>query len=157
MTPKVSVPTNLSRVPAGEKIRRPAAAKKSLVEEKSTGSRAWAAYAGAYGSRYGTDPVRNAKVNAQFSQLVKRLPDDEAADVARWYVTNSRALYVNSKHCVDLLLRDCEGLRTEWATGMRMSDTEARHADEHQASQEAVRWVKEHREELRHPRKEGKI
>ena len=140
-------------VPAGEKTRQPAL----VGDGKSIGSRAWDAYADAYLNRYGTEPVRNAKVNAQFSQLVKRLPDDEAADVARWYVTNSRALYVNSKHCVDLLLRDCEGLRTEWATGMRMSDTEARHADEHQASQEAVRWVKEHREELRQARKEGKI
>jgi hypothetical protein len=58
---------------------------------------------------------------------------------------------------VDLLLRDCEGLRTEWATRRRVTDTEARQADQHQASVDAARWVGENMDQLRQARKEGKI
>jgi hypothetical protein len=120
-------------------------------------STAWAAYTDAYFARYGTEPVRNAKVNGQFAQFVKRLPSDEAPHVARWYVASNTALYVRSKHCVDLLLRDCEGLRTEWATSRRVTDTEARQADQHQSAQDAARWVAEHMDELRQARAEGRL
>jgi hypothetical protein len=77
----------------------------------------WTAYAEAYKERYSVDPVRNAKVNAQIAKLVGRLGADEAPGVARAYIANRNGLYVAAKHCVDLLLRDAEKLRTEWATG----------------------------------------
>lgn len=148
----------LIRVPAGEKIRPPPAAKNgTAVANKPTGSNAWAAYASAYLARYHTGPVRNAKVNGQFAHLAKRLPENEIEHVVRWYVASNAALYVRSKHCVDLLLRDCEGLRTEWATGARMTDTEARQIDQHDAGAEAARWVTENMEQLRQARREGKI
>ena len=55
---------------------------------------------------------------------------DDAAPVAAWYVRRgNRQLYVASKHAVDLLLRDAEGLRTEWATGRTVTETQARQAD----------------------------
>lgn len=94
---------------------------------------AWTAYAFAYQTRYGVPPVRNAKVNGQLAKLVDRV-GDEAGPVAAHYVKSNRALYVSSKHCVDLLLRDCEGLRTEWATGKTITDTEARQADRKQSN-----------------------
>ena len=145
-------------VPAKAKIRQPPAAKNgTAVANKPTGSNAWAAYASAYLARYHTEPVRNAKVNGQFAHLAKRLPEDEIEHVVRWYVASNAALYVRSKHCVDLLLRDCEGLRTEWATGARMTDTEARQIDQHDAGAEAARWVTENMEQLRQARREGKI
>ena len=119
--------------------------------------KAWAAYSTAYLARYKTEPVRNAKVNGQLAQLAKRLPEDEVEHVIRWYVASNANFYVRSKHSVDLLLRDCEGLRTEWATGARMTDTEARQIDQHDAGMEAARWVTEHKEQLRQMRREGKI
>jgi len=100
----------------------------------------WDVYASAYLRRYSTEPVRNAKVNALLAQVVDRLGSHEAPHVAAWYVGSNRALYVSSKHCAELLSRDCEGLRTEWATQTRMTDTEARHADQHQAAYEAAEW-----------------
>ena len=127
------------------------------MANKPTGSQAWDAYASAYLDRYRTEPVRNAKVNGQFAQLAKRLPGDEIEHVVRWYVASNAALYVRSKHCVDLLLRDCEGLRTEWATGSRMTDTEARQIDQHDAGAEAVRWVEENWEGLKQARREGRL
>jgi hypothetical protein len=89
----------------------------------------WKFYAGAYYRRYGTDPVQNATVNGQLAQLVKRLGAKEAPAVAQFFVSHNRGLYVSAKHPVNLLLRDAEGLRTEWATGHQVTDTEARNAD----------------------------
>ena len=157
-TPSVSVPTNVSRVPAGSKIRPPAdAPKEGVLIRKGDSRHAWAAYVDAYVDRYGTEPVRNAKVNGQMAQFVKRLPADEAPEVARWYVASNTALYVRSKHAVDLLLRDCEGLRTEWATSRRVTDTEARQADQHQSARDSARWVTENMDELRKARAEGRL
>ena len=61
-------------------------------------------------------------------QLVERLGDD-APHVAASYLRSSRGLYVASRHAVDLLVRDAEGLRTDWATGQAVTDTQARQAD----------------------------
>ena len=93
----------------------PARQRKSAAKPPTADT--WAAYSQAYQERYKVEPVRNAKVNAQVSQLVQRLGADEAPGVARAYLANRNGLYVNAKHCVDLLLRDAEKLRTEWVTG----------------------------------------
>lgn len=66
--------------------------------------------------------------------LLKRLAVDEAPSVAAFYVGHNRGLYVSAKHAVDLLLRDCEGLRTEWASGRSVTDTEARQVDKTQSN-----------------------
>jgi uncharacterized protein YdaU (DUF1376 family) len=102
-----TAPAALSGKPARKRASKPTA---------QTGD-VWAAYAQAYKERYQVEPVRNAKVNGQLSQLIGRLGADEAPGVARAYLSNRNGLYVASKHCVDLLLRDAEKLRTEWATG----------------------------------------
>jgi hypothetical protein len=90
---------------------------------------AWESYSTAYEAKYRVKPVRNAKVNSQFAQLVKRLGAEDAPRVAAWYLSHAGALYVRSGHCVDLLLRDAEKLRTEWATGHRITETRARQED----------------------------
>ncbi|MHB1750707.1 MAG: YdaU family protein [Acidithiobacillus sp.] len=94
----------------------------------------WLSYASAYIGRYGVEPVRNAKVNGQLKQLVGRLGAEEAPHVAAWYVAHNGQLYVRGKHPVDLLLRDCEGLRTEWARGQQITDHDARQVDRKQTN-----------------------
>lgn len=89
----------------------------------------WRAYSAAYQDRYGVAPLRNAKVNGQLANFVTRVPAVEAPLVADWYVRSSRGLYVSAKHAIDLLLRDAEALRTEWATRTHTTDTQARQAD----------------------------
>ena len=103
-----------------------------IKAEAKTGA-IWAAYSAAYFNRYGAEPVRNAKINGQLAQIIDRLGADEAPHVAACYVGSSNAFYVARRHSVDCLLRDCESLRTEWATGTRMSATEARQMDQHEA------------------------
>jgi hypothetical protein len=94
----------------------------------------WDSYSTAYQSRYGAPPVRNAKVNGQLSNLIKRLGSDEAPGVAAWYVASNNRYYVQKRHAVDCLLADAEGLRTEWATRRRVTETGAREADRLQAN-----------------------
>lgn len=89
----------------------------------------WAAYAEAHEARYGVPPVRNARVNAQVAQVVSRLGAEEAPEVARWFVTHNAGWYVTKGHPIGALLADAEKLRTEWATGRRITRGDAREAE----------------------------
>jgi len=114
--PPLVPPPSEPSVPPSDKPARKRAGKSASKEPRPT-VETWKAYSAAYKERYQVDPVTNAKVNGQLSQLVARLGADEAPAVAGFYVGHKNGLYVSAKHCVDLLLRDAEKLRTEWATG----------------------------------------
>lgn len=111
----------------------PVAEKKSgvgLTEQMQKVCReTWQAYADAYFTRYGTEPVRNQKTNRNVIDFCKRVSMQEAPDIARWYVGHSDAYYVRQMHAFGLLLKDAEKVRTEWATGQRMTQTKAKQAD----------------------------
>lgn len=102
----------------------------------------WKSYSDAYFARYGTDPVRNAKVNAQVSQLAKRL-GSEAPDIARFYVAHNKAFYVSKTHELGLCLSDAESLRTQWATGRTVTQRQAQHADDAAAMGDQLRRIRE--------------
>lgn len=89
----------------------------------------WIAYASAYFDRYGTEPVRNAKVSSSVKQFVQRIGFNDAPLVSAWFVQHSDAYYVRKMHDVGSLLADAEKLRTQWATGHRMTATAAMQAD----------------------------
>jgi hypothetical protein len=94
----------------------------------------WEAYAAAYAERYGPQPVRNASVNGQLAMVVAKLGADEAPAVARFFVGHQHGLYVSAMHPVNLLLRDAERLRTEWATGRQVTRMNGVHADRTQTN-----------------------
>lgn len=119
--------------PSGE-----VAAPDSTEAKKQTNVETWKAYATAFFNRYKTEPVRNAKVNGQIAQLVARLGADEAPQVAAFYLTHNRSYYVDRVHPVDSLLADCESLRTQWATGRKMTTTTARQIERTQSNVDAV-------------------
>lgn len=75
----------------------------------------WAAYAAAYRNRYGTDPVRNAKVNTQVRDLLKRLGADEAPAVAAYFVSIEDTYLTRNCHDLGSLLAKAEAYRTQWA------------------------------------------
>ncbi len=118
---------------------------KQRIEEASNEGtrRTWTLYAVSYEKRYGVAPVRNAKVNSLLKQLVARLGADDAAAVAAFYVGHDLALYVRGRHPVELLLRDAEGLRTQWATGKKSTGLEARSAEQREAVRSQVDRVAE--------------
>lgn len=112
---------------SAEQPTKPAASapRTSSAKEPAPTSATWDAYADAYRSRYGVDPVRNAKVNGQLSQLVARIGGDEAPPVARFFVGLQDAYYVRRMHPVDDLLSNAEKLRTQWATNGRARPNQA--------------------------------
>lgn len=101
----------------------------------------WEAYSNGYRKRYGVDPVRNQSVNSQLKQLVLRLGSDEAPQVATFYLTHNNPLYVSARHPANLLLRDCEGLRTQWATGVKATRGEAKNAEARDDAQAQIQRV----------------
>lgn len=94
----------------------------------------WDSYANAYAHRHGATPPRNKKINGMLSNLLDRIPAKNAPDVAAFYLSSNRGLYVSAKHPVDLLLRDAEALHTEWVTGRQGTETAAHQADKTQAN-----------------------
>jgi hypothetical protein len=127
--------------------RKKKSIKKVNNRPKTDGSRAFVSYSDAYRRRYGADPVRNNKVNSLFKRLVERLGAEEAPEVASHYLTNNARLYVASGHAPDLLIRDAEKLRTEWATGRQVTSAAAQEADRLQKTGEG--WkniIAEHEE-----------
>jgi len=99
----------------------------------------WAAYEQAYQLRYGTVPVRNAKVNTAVAQIVKRLGATEAPQVAGWFVSFvNEAFVVKRCHAVGDLLSQCEAYRTQWVAGISMTSTAARQADKTAANHSVV-------------------
>lgn len=118
-------PATADAAPAKKKA---GSAKKQAKAEPGTG-RVWIAYAKAYWDRYGVEPVRNAMVNGQFSNMVKRLGVDDAEGVAGFFVTHNSRFYVEKMHPVGVMLQDCEKLRTEWATGRTVTAAAAKEAD----------------------------
>jgi hypothetical protein len=77
----------------------------------------WRSYLGAYHDRYGTEPVRNAKVNAAIKGFVQRVGIADAPSIAAFYVAHDEPFYVRKCHDTGQLLADAEKLRTEWKTG----------------------------------------
>jgi hypothetical protein len=118
-------------------------AEKSAPPQKDTELQAackstWKAYSDAYFDRYGTEPVRNAKVNSQVKSFVQRLGFLESPYVASFFVGHNNAYYAGRMHSIDCLLADAEKLRTEWATGNAMTHTKAKQIDRKQNNLDAV-------------------
>jgi hypothetical protein len=122
----------------------------SLQVANSGAADVWMAYSAAYRARYGAAPVRNAKVNGQLSQLVARLGAEEAAPVAAFYVGHQSAFYVRNMHGVGMLLADAEKLRTEWATGQRMTSQRALQMDRTATNGDAFQQLLDEAREASH-------
>lgn len=111
---------------------------------EGAGVATWIAYSRAYHDRYGTDPVRNARVNAKMLDLVRLLGADEAPSVAEFYVHHNGAYYVARGHPPEAMVADAGKLRTEWATGKRINAAQARR-DESAAANPFLALVAEER------------
>lgn len=120
--------------------KKPRAPKKPATP--SEGSVVWEAYSVAFENRYRFPPVRNAMANALCSQLVKRL-GSEAPEVAAFYLLHKDSFYVRSNHALNLLVKDAEKLRTDWARGAQMTSSQAAQTDLRQANKAAFDEARE--------------
>lgn len=113
--------------------RKPKAEKPKTELQQAAGE-TWSAYANAYFTRYGTEPVRNAKTNALINQLVQRLGAEAAPHVSTYYLAMNKTFYVSNLHPLGVLVKDCESIHTQWATNRQMTDTRSRQIDQSQAN-----------------------
>ena len=127
------------------KVLKPKAPRQK-TDAQIANANTWDAYTIAYLDRYGVEPVRNAKVNAQIAQLVQRLGADEAPQVAMFYVTINDSFFIRSSHEFGLLVARAEGIRTQWITGRQVNAVTARQVENTQANlnaaQEAARNIR---------------
>ncbi len=145
VTSKVAVPTNertnetneTNETLRNERTDLKLPATPSAGSASSAGPLVWEAYRDEYQNRYGEEPIRNASVNSKIAQFAKRLPIDEAPEVARFYVRHPDAFYVKQLHPVGLLLKDAEALRTQWARGKTITGTDARTVERRQTNADA--------------------
>jgi len=77
----------------------------------------WEGFRRGYVARYRVEPVRDAVTNAVLCTLVRSFGEEEAAQVAEYYCTLERKVYVENGHPPNLLLRDRYGIRTQMKTG----------------------------------------
>lgn len=119
----------LSDSPIPDSKPLPASGTEPKSKPKTETAETWQAYSDAYYNRYGAEPVRNASVNGKLAQFVQRIGREEAPHVAKFFVGHSNSYYVREMHSVGAMLKDCEKLRTEWATNTRMTQTKALQVD----------------------------
>ena len=86
----------------------------------------WDAYFNAYRLRYGIEAVRNATVNAQVSNLRKKLGVDDATKVVEFYLRHNDSFYLKNTHSFGLCLRDGETLRTQMLKGKAITGRDVR-------------------------------
>ena len=86
----------------------------------------WKAFTQAYLERYGVEPLRDARANAQMASFIKRVGIEDAPHIARFYVEHSKAYYVQRQHSVAMLATDADALRTQWLSGERVTGIVAR-------------------------------
>ena len=104
----------------------PADKKIAAGKVEALGAETWEAYRAAYNHRYRVDPVRNRQLNSHLKQLVEHLGAVEAPQVAAFYLSCSQQLYVNARHQTNLLIRDYAALRTQMATGIKVTRIESK-------------------------------
>lgn len=83
----------------------------------------WKSYSDAYTERYGIPPIRNASINVAIKSFCKKVPHNEAPQIAAFFVSHPDPYYVKKTHDATLLSKDAGGLRTQWATGRTTAAT----------------------------------
>ncbi len=121
---------------------RPARLTPAAPKDLGLSAEIWRAYSDSYFARYGTEPVRNAKVNGQVAQLAKRL-GSEAPDVVRFFLQHNKSYYVSKAHEIGACLSDAEALRTQWATDTKITNRQAKQADDMAANATLLKRIRE--------------
>ncbi len=117
--------------------------KKYVREHKSKiltyGAVIFQSYAAAYYKRYGVQPIRNAKVNSQCSQIAKQVGVATAVFLVTYYVSRNDMNYVKSSHPIGLCLLDLQKLATQFETNNVVTHKDAQRAELEDANDRAVK------------------
>lgn len=138
-----------SEVNRSEVILKNKTTSKTLPAGSSTatgaGALVWAAYSLAFAHRYGSPPPRNAMANSLALQLVRRLGEEDAVAVAEFFLGHNARWYLEKGHSLRCLVTDAEKLRTEWATGRKITRTQVRSIELVDGTRDAIAEVEARR------------
>lgn len=119
----------------------PSAAATRLARREETEARTaatWDAFTEAYVQVHKQPPTRNGHQNKEMAKFLELVPIDEAPAIAAFYVRHPKKAYFERQHPVYMLRQDAAGLRTQWLNGRRVTEAEARQADQTSARVEQV-------------------
>lgn len=105
-------------------------------EPKTPGSRVWRAYADAYQKAYQHPPTTSARNYSLANQLVKRLGEDDATSVVRFFLTHKKRWYIEKVHDLACCVADADGLKTQMLAGHRVTTAAAQDADKAQGNEQ---------------------
>jgi hypothetical protein len=100
----------------------------NLPTDKSGGSKVWDRYREQFVKRYGVEPMRNAKVNAQCKQLYERLGESGIGAID-FYLTHNDSWYLKNQHDLGSLLAKAESIFTQWQRGHAVTSAQVRDAE----------------------------
>lgn len=106
---------------------------------KSLGVEVWEAYAIAFRTQYGVEPVRNAKVNRQCQDIAQRLGAVDGPQVAAFYVKLKDQQFVRMNHPIGVLLMNCESIHSMWKRGSMTTASAARKVEKTEGNMDASR------------------
>ncbi len=75
------------------------------------------AYCEEFFARYGIEASQGAAFNGMIAALVRKVGQSEAPKLARFYFKSRNLFYSQRGYSLELLLKDCDALRIEMATG----------------------------------------
>jgi len=124
------------------KPQRPKKPKKEAAEVE--GNRAvWQSYRDAFVKRWNLEPKRNATVNGQVAQLVKRLGAEDAVAVVKFYVEHNKSFYLQNTHAFGYCLKDAETLYTQMKRNQPITQTHIRQYEKQDEYDETIRKIYE--------------
>jgi hypothetical protein len=104
----------------------------------------WETYLNAYRKRYSVDPLRNAMVNKQISNLGDRLGLDEGKKVIEFYLNHNNTFYLKQTHSIGCCLKDCETLRTQMLKDFPITDYAIKEVEKKLASEQRIKELEEY-------------
>lgn len=137
----------LNRIELKEQ-RAPSAVKKSKSKKEpgenfsEDNKKIWDEYFNAYRYRYGVEPVRNARVNSQVSQLRQRIGVEDAIAVVNFFLTHNDSWYLKQTHSFGVCLRDAETLRTQMLNGRAITSVDVKRVEKMQGNSDLIEAMK---------------
>jgi len=108
-----------------ERIEQHLADKPKRSKSKPGSSVLADAYKEAFRSRYPVEPVRNASTAGMLSAVAKRIPQEDHAAIAHFFIKQNDAWYIREMHHPRCLLKDCENLLTRMKSGLNITPGKA--------------------------------
>lgn len=123
---RIAAPAKKKKAPASPPSPAKVAAKALSIAAKEANKGCWEAYREAYVAKYRVEPLRDARANSLVAAFVKRIGQDRAPEVIRFFVDHNDAGYVKAMHSLNCAVRDADAIHTQWQRGAAITGQDVR-------------------------------